>query len=174
MATLTTVPVEEYLRTTYDPDREYVDGELVERHVGEPIHGRLQGLIFAFLLARERERRFRAFVETRVRVSEAPRYRIPDVCVKAVPLELTPVLVRPDLVIEIVSPDDELQEMLTKIGDYLAAGIPYIWVIDPYKRTVVEASQSGIRRATSQKLSTPLVGEVDFKALFEQLDEPSQ
>src|ERR1035441_8349758 len=35
MATFTSVPVEEYLRTFYDPDREYVDGQLVERHVGE-------------------------------------------------------------------------------------------------------------------------------------------
>ena len=62
--------------------------------------------------------------------------------------------------------------MLTKIGDYLAAGIPYIWVVDPYKRTLVEADRSGIRKVTSQKLSTPLVGEIDFATLFEQLDEP--
>ena len=27
--------VKEYLRTTYHPDREYVDGHLVERNVGE-------------------------------------------------------------------------------------------------------------------------------------------
>jgi Uma2 family endonuclease len=45
------------------------------------------------------------------------------------------VLTRPDLAIEIVSPDDEVGEMLTKVGDYLAAGIPSIWVVDPYKRT---------------------------------------
>ena len=29
MATATRVPVEEYLRTTYEPDMEYLDGELV-------------------------------------------------------------------------------------------------------------------------------------------------
>ena len=38
MAALTIVPVEEYLRTTYEPDMEYVDGQLVERHVGEFRH----------------------------------------------------------------------------------------------------------------------------------------
>lgn len=172
MATLTAVPVEEYLRTTYHPDREYVGGQLVERNVGEYFHGRLQGLIFALLLMRER--RFRTFVETRVRVSDDPRYRIPDVCVKALPHESTSILIRPDLVIEVVSPKDEVQEMLTKIGDYLAAGIPHIWVVDPYKRTLVEADQTGIRRAASEKLSTPLVGEADFAALFEQLAEPTQ
>jgi hypothetical protein len=44
-------------------------------------------------------------------------------------------------------------------------------VVDPYKRTLVEADQAGIRRISTQKLSTPLVGEVDFAALFEQLNE---
>jgi Uma2 family endonuclease len=174
MATLTTVPVEEYLSTTYDPDREYVDGQLVERQVGEYFHSRLQFLIALILGSRERERRFRAFTELRVRVSDEPRYRIPDICVKALPHERTPILIRPDLAIEIVSPDDEVQEMLTKIGDYLAAGIPHIWVIDPHKRTLVEADQAGIRRVSTQKLSTPLVGEIDFAPLFEQLDEPPE
>jgi hypothetical protein len=41
MAT-TAIPVEEYLRTTYHPDMEYVDGQLVERNVGERRHSRLQ------------------------------------------------------------------------------------------------------------------------------------
>jgi hypothetical protein len=45
MATSTAVPVEEYLRKTYDPDMEYVDGQLVERHVGEHFQSRLQALI---------------------------------------------------------------------------------------------------------------------------------
>ena len=45
MATATIVPVEEYLRTSYDPDMEYVDGALLERNVGERRHSRLQFLI---------------------------------------------------------------------------------------------------------------------------------
>ena len=36
MLTGTSIPVEEYLRTSYEPDMEYVDGQLVERSVGEP------------------------------------------------------------------------------------------------------------------------------------------
>ena len=59
MATLTTVPVEEYLRTTYHPDREYVDGQLVERHVGEYYHSILQSAALSIELgARWRARRF--------------------------------------------------------------------------------------------------------------------
>ena len=173
MATSSAVPVEEYLRTTYHPDMEYLEGQLVERHVGEYFHSRLQSLIVMMLGRRERERRFLVFTEQRVQVSDRPRYRIPDVCVKALPHQITPILLKPDLAIEIVSPDDGAAEMLAKIGDYLAAGIPHIWVIDPYKRTLVEADQSGIRQVESQVLSTPLVGEIDFADLFRQLDRPA-
>jgi Uma2 family endonuclease len=145
MASSSAVPVEEYLRTTYHPDMEYLDGQLVERHVGEYFHSYLQSLIVGVLLSRHREHGFHVFTEQRVKVSDRPRYRIPDICVKALPHQITPILLQPELAIEVVSPDDEAAEMLAKIGDYLAAGIPHIWVIDPYKRTLVEADQSGIR-----------------------------
>jgi Uma2 family endonuclease len=174
MATSSAVPVEEYLRTSYDPDMEFLDGRLVERHVGEYFHSRLQTLIVMALGLREQERRFRVFTAQRVQVGDRPRYRIPDICVKALPHQITPILRQPDLAIEVVSPDDEAAEMLTKIGDYLAAGIPHIWVVDPYKRTLVEADQNGIRRPEQQLLATPLVGEIDFAALFQQLDEPAE
>jgi hypothetical protein len=47
MVTSTAVSVEEYLGTTYDPDMEYVNGQLVERHVGEYDDSRLQSLVSA-------------------------------------------------------------------------------------------------------------------------------
>ena len=107
-------------------------------------------------------------------MSDRPRYRIPDICAKALPHQITPILLRPDLAIEVVSPDDEAAAMLAKIGDYLAAGIPHIWVVDPYKRTLVEADQNGIRQPETLVLATPLVGEIDFAPLFQQLDEPAE
>jgi len=174
MATTTAIPVEEYLRTSYGPDMEYLDGQLLERHVGEYFHSRLQLMVGSILVSREDERRFRAFTEQRVQISDRPRYRIPDVCVKALPYEVTPILHQPDLVIEIVSPDDQVSEMLERIGDYLAAGIPHIWVVDPYKRTLLEADQNGMRRIEALTISTPLVGEIDFAALFRKLDEPTK
>ena len=42
MAIASLIPLEEYLSTSYDPDREYVDGRLVERNVGELDHSYLQ------------------------------------------------------------------------------------------------------------------------------------
>jgi Uma2 family endonuclease len=174
MATSTAVPVEEYLSKTYDPDMEYVDGQLLERHVGEYDHSLLQGFIVSELNARRRQRKFRVFPEQRVRISNQPRYRIPDVSVKALPHQKERILERPDLVIEIVSPDDSISDMLVKIADYRIAGIPYIWIVDPYKRTLTEVVEGEIRNPPTQRLSTPLVGEVDFAPLFEQLDEPAE
>jgi len=169
MASATGVPVEEYLKTTYEPDREYVDGQLVERHVGEYFHSRLQTMVGTLLSNREDERGFLTFTEQRVKVSESPRYRIPDICVKALPHEITPVLERPDLAIEIVSPDDAPIEMTEKIVEYLASGIPYVWVVDPYRREKIVADQQGIRVPPTWTFETPLVGPVDFGALLEKL-----
>ena len=36
------IPVSEYLNTSYRPDCDYKDGEVLERNVGEKPHGLLQ------------------------------------------------------------------------------------------------------------------------------------
>ena len=43
------VPVSDYLETSYRPDCDYLDGQLLERNVGEWEHSRLQGLIASYL-----------------------------------------------------------------------------------------------------------------------------
>lgn len=40
----------------------------------------------------------------------------------------------PDLVAEIVSPDDRRGELLAKVGDWLDAGVKLVWVIHPVRR----------------------------------------
>jgi Uma2 family endonuclease len=42
----------------------------------------------------------------------------------------------PTLVVEILSPNDTVEEVNEKIDTYLAAGVPLVWIIDPYRRTV--------------------------------------
>ena len=171
MATTSIIPVEEYLHTTYEPDMEYVDGQLVERHVGEWRHSLLQNALGALLRSRARGR-FLAFTEQRVQVSMNPqRYRIPDLCVVALPYAPEPVLTRPPhLAIEIVSPDDSFADVLGKVAEYLKAGIPHIWMPNPYKRTLHVADQDGIRLCPDLIAETELVGRVDFGELFAELD----
>jgi Uma2 family endonuclease len=174
MSSPTEIPLDQYLRTYYEPDREYVSGHLVERHVGEYTHSRMQALIGTQLSSQACDHKFRTFFSQRIRVSDEPRYRIPDVCVKAWPHQITPELTCPDLAVEIFSPDDEVVETLNKVADYIAAGIPHIWLVDPYKRILTEVAHGEIRRPSTQVLATPLVGEVDFAPLFAELDELSE
>jgi Uma2 family endonuclease len=175
MAASTSVAVEVYLRTSYDPDMEYVDGALVERNVGERRHSRLQGLLVALLTAREAQGRFHVYPEQRVRVSARATYRIPDVCVMALPYQTESVFTQPPhLAIEIVSPDDRPSDMLVKVAEYLNFGVPHVWIPDPYRRRLQEAGRDGLRDCPNLIVETDLVGRVDFGELFARLDEPSE
>ena len=42
MQAVTLISVAEYLRSDFQPDREYVDGEIQERNLGEKDHSRIQ------------------------------------------------------------------------------------------------------------------------------------
>src|SRR5262249_8435987 len=60
------------------------------------------------------------------------KYRIADVVIYAheEPVEdLPPQL--PLAVIEIVSPDDRQHELMKKLEEYRAWGVPYVWLVDP-------------------------------------------
>jgi Uma2 family endonuclease len=163
------IPVEEYLRTSYDPDREYVDGQLLERSVGERLHARLQALLAVLLGSRERDRGFEVFTEQRIRI-DARRYRIPDVCVKSVPYDAVPVLTSPEVIIEILSPDDTLAAVAEKSAEYASAGVQGIWVADPYRKALYTYGASGLELRTGLILEDGLIGRIDFAELFKELD----
>ena len=77
----TLVTVEEYLRTSFsDGDREYVDGRVLERNLGEKDHSRTQRKLIAFFVAQEAALGTYCFPEQRVQVKRT-RFRVPDVCV---------------------------------------------------------------------------------------------
>jgi Uma2 family endonuclease len=62
----------------------------------------------------------------------------------------------PDFVVEVISPRDLLQEMMRKLDDYFAAGIPLVWLVEPETRTVTIYRQGGtsITRLTEQETIT--------------------
>jgi Uma2 family endonuclease len=51
--------------------------------------------------------------------------------------------IHPDLAIEVISPNDLAEEIEARIADYLAAGVPLLWVIYPAMRTVYVIRQGG-------------------------------
>jgi Uma2 family endonuclease len=134
MATSTRLSLLQYMKTSYRPDREYVDGELVERNVGKWEHARLQALLAAWLLSQEKTWSVMVATGQRVKVS-ALRVRIPDVMLVSRGPQPEIIVEPPVLVVEILSPDDTYTETQSRSADYLHMGVPCVWIIDPTSRT---------------------------------------
>ncbi len=43
----------------------------------------------------------------------------------------------PTQAVEILSPNDTVEQVEEKVDEYLSAGVPLVWVVSPYRRTVV-------------------------------------
>ena len=81
-----TMSVEEYLRTGFEPDAEYVDGVIEERNVGETRHSRWQVALIIYIGNRAEEWGVLVRSELRTQTGER-RYRVPDVAVLDAALE---------------------------------------------------------------------------------------
>ena len=128
MAVETLIPVEEYLRTSYSPDVEYVDGELVERNVGDWLHSLVQRNIIVALSRRYPH--IYALPELRYQIANT-RFRLPDVCVLLQAITTNILLDPPFVAIEILSEDDRMSRVIERLLEFAAIGTPNIWVIDP-------------------------------------------
>src|SRR5258708_2459797 len=107
MSTKTTISIEEYLRTSFEGlDREYVDGEIVERSLLTNLHSKAQCRLGRIFDTFGDTLPLYARTELRSRVS-GTRVRIPDVSVYSGEEPADPVPVTPPLIaVEILSPDD--------------------------------------------------------------------
>jgi Uma2 family endonuclease len=143
------ISVREYLRTSYSPDCEYVDGRIEERNVGEKGHSILQ-MYLGFLFRLNRDAwGVEVYPELRTHVART-RFRIPDVLVVRAGVRFESVLDSPPLIaIEILSPDDRLSDLQQKIDEYLAFGVEHIWVFDPQRRAAWWADGEGLHLVTS-------------------------
>ena len=127
----TFVPIELYLRSSYEPDAEYVDGEIEERPMGEYDHASWQEAILYWFRQHAQVWNTRAKPELRVQVAPT-RYRVPDVAVLDRDRPIEQIITQPPVaVFEALSQEDTMTRVMRKLNDYAAMGIPHIWVIDP-------------------------------------------
>lgn len=136
MSTRSAVSIEEYLRTSFeDLDREYVDGEIVERALPDQLHSETQNNLILIVGELAKTRPLYGRPELRSRVAST-RVRIPDVSIYAgpKPTEKVPTQQRPLAAIEILSPEDRHADLMQKFEEYRAWGVPHIWLVDPQKR----------------------------------------
>ncbi len=152
--------VEEYLHTSFqDLDREYRDGELIERSLPDYLHGKTQLLLAAFFAALRKRLSIFPCTETRMRI-RSRRYVIPDLAVFW-PDEPSGVPETPPLVaIEILSLDDRLTEVRDKLEEYKAWGVAHVWLVDPHSRRmyICEAGLLETRSFEIPELGVEVIG----------------
>jgi Uma2 family endonuclease len=137
MGAKTAASLEEYLHTSFpDLDREFRDGEIVERTLPDFLHSRTQVLIAFFFEALRKRLSVFACSELRLRLREG-LVLIPDVCVywPEPPASRFPD-VPPLVAIEIMSPDDRLTAARDKLEEYRVWGVKHVWLVDPHSRRV--------------------------------------
>jgi len=156
MATTTAPPVsvEEYLNSTYEPDVEYVDGQLEERNVGEIEHSDVIVAIIKWFAQYEKEWQIRVRTDVRTQVSPT-RYRVPDIVICSRSSQDKRIVRQaPLVIIEVLSPEDRISRYQQRIADYRAMGVQGIWVVDPETRKGWDCS-SGTSWIETSEFSLP-------------------
>ena len=122
---------------------ELVDGKLVEKQMSY-LSGKTAVLVsaklFSYVSANRlgdvlSETSFRCFPD------DPDKIRRPDIAFITASRALANppeghIAIAPDIAIEIVSPNDKIYEMDEKLADYRAAGVKFIWVINPQSRII--------------------------------------
>ncbi|HUJ22341.1 MAG TPA: Uma2 family endonuclease [Bryobacteraceae bacterium] len=152
MATKPLVPVEEYLRMSFEgPDPEYLDGELVQRNWGDDSHSATQSNLVGIFHPLRKSFRIHVRPEIHMRLA-ATRIRVADLAIfLEKPAERIPAS-PPLVVVEIVSPGDRYVESHDKLAEYRRWGIKHIWLIDPASRTFSVYDNSGLREVPALEL----------------------
>jgi Uma2 family endonuclease len=175
MATLPTSEelwtVREYLSTSWSPDREFVDGRIEERNLGEKEHSIIQRYLTVLFAIKRAEWGVEVFPELRTQIA-ARNFRIPDVLVVRAGETFERYVIRPPLIaIEILSPEDSLRAMQQKAAQYRRFGIENIWIVDPEPRLAYRYTSAGLEEVHTGELivpDTPI--RVVLSQMFAELD----
>jgi Uma2 family endonuclease len=152
METTSLMTAEELLREQPPHKRsELVAGRMIVREPAGHRHGRIANKL-AFLLTKQVNEQNLGVVfaaETGFVLRRNPdTVRAPDVAFVNRERLLDPeptgyAEMAPDLVVEVLSPDDRPGQVLAKVGDWLNAGVRLVWVVDPTRRQVRAYRQDG-------------------------------
>ncbi len=163
--------VREYLRTSWSPDREFVDGRIEERNLGEKEHSIIQRYLTVLFAINRAAWGVEVFPELRTQ-TESRRFRVPDVLVMRAGEKFDRYVTHPPLIaIEILSPEDSLRRMQEKASEYRGFGIENIWVIDPEPRLVYRFTAAGLEEVHGGELVVPETPiRIVLSELFAELD----
>ena len=142
------ITAEEFLYMPESDGAELLDGRIVEKSTGNEsawLGGRIFGLIMFYIEGKGLGRIFGPEAGLRVWRDHPNRVRKPDVMFfrsrRRPPVGWEEQIV-PDLVVEVVSPNDKADDLEEKLAQFREAGIPLIWVIYPGTRSAHILTQS--------------------------------
>jgi Uma2 family endonuclease len=169
MSSKVLMDVEEYLRTSFEgSDCDYLDGEVVERNMGELPHSRIQTGLLRKLLRLRPELGILPLSEIRIQINPG-RFRVADIAVwRNDDIGTTIPTAPPFLVVEILSPEDRTVRTLPKIQEYLSIGVEYVWLVDPQDKAALTFSQQDPKGSVCEVLRTenPAI-EIPLQAAFD-------
>lgn len=166
------------------PETEWVGGRSLQKVSPQRTHSRLQGAMTAHL-DRWAQGRGEVGPEWRFRVAppgEVRRPLVPDVAYVSnerlrvlgdEELEMPPIA--PDVVVEVLSPDDRRVDVNEKIGVYLRAGSELVIVVDPMHRAVeLHDSRRTVQLGETQAIEHSALPEFSYPVseLFAVLRRP--
>src|SRR5262245_44432863 len=158
-----TITADELLRMP-DGDRfELVDGELVERDMGT-LAGWISNQVGALFGGYAKQYGGVAFGEGawyRCYEDDSERVRKPDASYirsERLPGDEIPegyITIPPDVAVEVISPSDTYRDVEAKVAEYLDAGVPLVWLINPDNRSVrvFRAGQRVVQLRASDELT---------------------
>jgi Uma2 family endonuclease len=150
MLARTQIGVEEYLGLALPdrPEPDYVHGEVVERALPDTIHSYIQGLI-GILFAPLRKQHLDLLSGVRVQI-EPDLFRVIDFAVYRDCRPRGRYAESPAFIaIEIVSPDDNYNNLTQRLEDYRRWGVPHVWLVDPWLKRLYEYTEAGLLQRPS-------------------------
>lgn len=146
----------EYLHTSFEHDADFLAGQIAQRPAPSFEHCCLQPFVGSRLAKQARPPEAFALIEQRIRVAP-DRYRVADVCLvdgRPAPEDRGIITTPPHLCVEILSPDDDIPDVLLRVNEYREMGVPWIWVIDPQTCQGEIYSASGVTPVTNMIFRT--------------------
>ncbi len=161
----------QYNRVIFRPDAHFVDGEIIPRTLGDSTHNRMIGELIGALDALCIASDLDACISLRLQISPT-RIRVCDFVILQpdAPHEQVPT-VAPLLCIEVITHGQSPEDELDTLADYLAMGVPNIWLIDPIRRAAYTFDATGLHEADPTNLrvsQTPI--RLDLTEAFAAID----
>jgi Uma2 family endonuclease len=146
-----TMSLVEFMRRYAEAPFELIDGEIIPVTPTTSQHVIIAKRLFMALLKYEKQGLGEVFNEATFILTDDPEWvrgsRVPDVMFvlketleayyKSIPeAEEKPFIFVPEIVAEVISPNDKYSEVTHKVSRYLADGVRLIWIIDPQRKVI--------------------------------------